>query len=326
MRSSILLARKPQAGIPSFIQPRSPDAWWVTTIGEVAIASTEMHVTGVIGSCRWSTSKRSCRSTRRIAADRPGAEDDVRQRAVRRHDHGTADRDDVRRRVAVAPDPRVQRTRELARRVVAHHQPHLVPARLERLRLQLGMLDDRAPERPRERHHDADLHGGIVFTRRRPRGDSLPEAGEEAQLVLVETVEEAPVHPREVSRLLGRARDRPAVRERGVLPAPVLLAARPLDRARRTRRSTSRVSPLWLSRTADASSDIRIRPPAASLEQRAAPRISCSERPCASRSSASRVSDEGAVDAEKAAPRPELRGQLRGAGVDEDVCICNYFS
>ena len=66
MRSSILLARKPQAGMPSFIQPSSPDAWWVTTIGEVAIASTEMHVTGVIGSCRWSTSKRSCRSTRRM--------------------------------------------------------------------------------------------------------------------------------------------------------------------------------------------------------------------------------------------------------------------
>ena len=108
------------------------------------------------------------------AANRPGAEDDVRERAVRRHDHGPADRDDIRRRVAVAPDPRVQRTRELARRVIAHHQPHLVPARLQRLRLQLGMLDNRAPERPRERHHDADLHGGIVFTRRRHRGRLAP--------------------------------------------------------------------------------------------------------------------------------------------------------
>ena len=174
MRSSILPARKPQAGIPSFIQPSSPDAWWVTTIGEVAIASTEMHVTGVIGSCRWSTSKRSLPEHAPDAANRPGAEDDVRERAVRRHDHGTADRNDIRRRVAVAPDPRVQRTRELARRVVAHHQPHLVPARLQRLRLQLGMLDNRAPERPRERHHDADLHGGIVFTRRRHRGRLAP--------------------------------------------------------------------------------------------------------------------------------------------------------
>ena len=56
----------PRRASPSFIQPRSPEAWWVATIGAVAIASTEMQVTGVIGSCRWSTSKRSRSSTRLI--------------------------------------------------------------------------------------------------------------------------------------------------------------------------------------------------------------------------------------------------------------------
>ncbi len=68
------------------------------------------------------------------------------------------------RRIAVAPDARVQGARELPRRVVAHHQPHLVPTRLERGRLELGVLDHRAPERPRERHDDADLHAGSLLT------------------------------------------------------------------------------------------------------------------------------------------------------------------
>ena len=74
------------------------------------------------------------------------AEDDVRQRAVRGHDHGAPDRDHVRRRVAVAADPGVEGARELTRRVVAHHQPYLVPTRLERFGLELGVLDDGAPE------------------------------------------------------------------------------------------------------------------------------------------------------------------------------------
>ena len=108
--------------------------------------------------------------------DRPRAEDDVRQRPVRGHDHRPADRDHVRGRVAVAADPGVQGARELTGWVVAHHQPHLVPARLERLGLQLGMLDDRAPERPRERHHDADLHAGSLFTPRSRRGGRAPRS------------------------------------------------------------------------------------------------------------------------------------------------------
>ena len=48
---------------------------------------------------------------------------------------------------------------ELARRIVSHHQAHVVTEILERRRLQLSMLDDGTPERPRERDDDPDLHG-----------------------------------------------------------------------------------------------------------------------------------------------------------------------
>src|SRR5439155_1582393 len=54
------------------------------------------------------------------AEDRPRTEDDVRQRAVRRHDHRAADGDDLRRRIPVPAVPWVQDARELAGRVVAH--------------------------------------------------------------------------------------------------------------------------------------------------------------------------------------------------------------
>ena len=94
------------------------------------------------------------------AEERARAEDDVGERAVRGHDHGAADGDHVRRRGAVAPDTRVERARELPGRIVAHHEPHVVAARLERRCLELCVLDDRPPERPRERHDDADLHVG----------------------------------------------------------------------------------------------------------------------------------------------------------------------
>ena len=43
-------------------------------------------------------------------------------------------------------------------RVVAHHELHLVAARPERVGLVLGVLDDAAPVRPRERDDDSDLH------------------------------------------------------------------------------------------------------------------------------------------------------------------------
>ena len=99
------------------------------------------------------------------AEDRPRAEHDVGQRAVRRDDHRAADGDDVRRRVAVTADARVERTGELAGRIVAHHQPDVVPTGLERGGLKLRVLDDRPPERPRERHDDADLHAGSLLAR-----------------------------------------------------------------------------------------------------------------------------------------------------------------
>ena len=52
MRRSIRSARKPQTGVAIFIQPRSPLAWNVPTIGPRYEASAPMHGIGVIGSCR----------------------------------------------------------------------------------------------------------------------------------------------------------------------------------------------------------------------------------------------------------------------------------
>ena len=114
-----------------------------------------MHGVGVIGSCRWTTSNRSRSSACADPEDRARAEDDVRERAVRRHDHRAADRDHVGRRRAVAAVTRVQHARELPGRVVAHDRLHLAAERAERLRLELGVLDDAAPEGPRVRNDDA---------------------------------------------------------------------------------------------------------------------------------------------------------------------------
>ena len=61
-------------------------------------------------------------------------------------------------------DARVQDARELTRWVVAHDQAHVVATLLECRRLQLRMLDDRAPERPRERDDDPDLHAVVRKT------------------------------------------------------------------------------------------------------------------------------------------------------------------
>ena len=140
------LARNPQAGIAGFIQPSSPDAWCVATIGAVARASTEMHVTGRHRLVEVEHVEALLLEHALDPEDGARAEDDVRQRAVRGHDHRAPDRDHVRRRVAVAADPGVEGARELTRRVVTHHQPYLVPTRLERLGLELGVLDDGAPE------------------------------------------------------------------------------------------------------------------------------------------------------------------------------------
>jgi hypothetical protein len=58
----------------------------------------------------------------------------------------------------MATDAWVEHACELARRIVPHDQAHVVTELLERCRLQLRVLDDCAPERPRERDNDPDLH------------------------------------------------------------------------------------------------------------------------------------------------------------------------
>jgi hypothetical protein len=64
----------------------------------------------------------------------------------------------MRRLLAVAAVPGVQRARERAGRVVPDDDPDVEPAGAQRLCLELGVLQDGAPEGPRERDDDADLH------------------------------------------------------------------------------------------------------------------------------------------------------------------------
>ena len=56
----------PRAASRPRIQPRSPDAWNVATSGQRARMSVVRQIVGVIGSCRWRTSKRSRSSARTI--------------------------------------------------------------------------------------------------------------------------------------------------------------------------------------------------------------------------------------------------------------------
>ncbi len=164
--------------------------------------------------------------------DRPRAEDDVRQRAVRRHDHGAPDRDHVGGGDAVPTDPRVERTRELPGWVIAHHQAYLVSARLQRFGLELGMLDDGAPERPRERHHDADLHAWSLFTPRSRRGARAPRS--RRMRVARSSSKWSRKRLCTPARCVGRAcwsRSVPSGGQLGVEPAPIRQAARPFHRA-----------------------------------------------------------------------------------------------
>ncbi len=81
----------------------------------------------------------------------------------------------------MTPNSRVQDPSELARRIVPHHQAYVVTEILERRRLELSMLDDRTPERPRERDDDPDLHDVVRKTgdplARSPRSRKIPEGG-----------------------------------------------------------------------------------------------------------------------------------------------------
>ena len=66
MRWSIRSVRNPQSGFAPRIQPSSPDAWNVATSGHRARMSVVRQIVGVIGSCRWRTSKRSRSNARTI--------------------------------------------------------------------------------------------------------------------------------------------------------------------------------------------------------------------------------------------------------------------
>ena len=79
-------------------------------------------------------------------AHRPRRENDVRERAVRGHDDGAADRDDVVRRSLVTPLPGVQHVRQPAGRVVSDDDPRVVSEGVQRTRLVLGMFGDAAPK------------------------------------------------------------------------------------------------------------------------------------------------------------------------------------
>ena len=197
--------------------------------------------------------------------ERARAEDDVRQRAVRGDDHRPPDGDHVRRRVAVAADPGVERTRELARGVVPHHEP--APRDPAPRARRPGARRARRP-RPRTTTRTArrcrssrgePMHAGRPrgrATRRRssvtPGRDALPgcsrspssssskcarkrapDAGEMRRPCLRE-----PVAARAASAWRRAHGDRPGT-------------ARGRRGPSRSSRSTSRVSPLWLRRTDD---------------------------------------------------------------------------
>jgi hypothetical protein len=104
-------------------------------------------IAGVIGSCTWITSKRS-RSKIRLMRRGRRAEHDVRQRAVRRHDHRAPDGHHVAAAVRVPPESRMQHVRERARRVVAHHEPRVDAELAQREELLFSVIDDSTPERP----------------------------------------------------------------------------------------------------------------------------------------------------------------------------------
>jgi hypothetical protein len=80
--------------------------------------------------------------------DRPRAQDDVRQRSVRRHDDRAADRYDVVRRRLVPAGAGMQHPRERPRGIVTAQDPGVVAELDQRPRLMIRVLDHAAPERP----------------------------------------------------------------------------------------------------------------------------------------------------------------------------------
>lgn len=100
-------------------------------------------------------------------------EDDVRQGAVRRHDHRPADGDDPGREIAVAARARMEKPRGAARRIVTHENRDIVTACPEGRRLILRVLDHPTPVGPRERDDDPDLHPASA---KAPASRSMPSS------------------------------------------------------------------------------------------------------------------------------------------------------
>ena len=156
---------------------RSPDAWCVATIGVVAIASTATQVTGVIGSCRCSTSKCSRSSTRRM-------------RKMARGESTMFGSDPFAGTITERPigitsggGSPCRPTRGCSARVnwPGGSLPMISRTSLPRAvarRLQLGMLHDGTPEGPREGDDDADLHR--LNARVRGNQGTMPDADEGA--------------------------------------------------------------------------------------------------------------------------------------------------
>ena len=204
MRWSTRSIRKPHAGIPRRIQPRSPEAWWVATIGSVASARTATQIAGVIGSWRWSTSNRSRSSTRRMRKNDRGLSTmfgsepfagTITERPTGMTFGG---------RVSVPADARVERTGELARRVVAHHEPARRARGASSAAAWSSACSTTAPQNDHENGTTMPIFtpGAYKSLATRARGvrpqwpasggftrvrdDALPGVGERSQLVVVE--------------------------------------------------------------------------------------------------------------------------------------------
>ena len=96
-----------------------------------------------------------------------------------------------------APVPtrtRVEQPRQTARRIVAHHDLHVVAAPAECGRLVLGMFDDPAPVRPGERDDDADLHAATAANARRSR--SAPSSTSSSVTATESRAQPAPLGPK----------------------------------------------------------------------------------------------------------------------------------
>ena len=90
--------------------------------------------------------------------DCAGTEDDVRQSPVRRHNYRPPDRDHVGRRLLVPAHAGVEILRQPPRRIVPDHDPRVDAEPLQGPGLVVCVLRNTAPERPRVRDDDPDLH------------------------------------------------------------------------------------------------------------------------------------------------------------------------